>query len=63
MNKGYVSTSMGPVKIPILLYNNRSSGGRSILTHCIVQIKESKTSKILYQHPNHKSFVELQNKQ
>ena len=35
---GYVGRSCGEIKIPILLKNERSSGGGGILTHCIVRI-------------------------
>ena len=34
---GYVGRSMGPKKIPILVYNSRSFGGGAILDHCIVK--------------------------
>lgn len=53
---GYVVRSGGSIKIPLLVYNSRSIGGGSILTNCIVQIKESKGGRILYQHPNYKPF-------
>src|SRR6266581_9522006 len=35
---GYVGRSMGPVKVPILVYNNKSIGGGAILTDCILKI-------------------------
>jgi len=35
---GFVSRSMGPIKIPILLATRRSSGGGSILDSCIVKL-------------------------
>ena len=54
--RGYIGRSTGVFQIPILVYNSRSTGGGSILTHCIVQIKESKGGKILYQHPNYKPW-------
>jgi len=53
---GYVGRSMGPQKIPILLFNNRSSGGGGILTHCIVSIKTSAGKRVLYQHPTYQPF-------
>jgi len=46
---GYIGRSTGNVKIPILVYNTRSTGGGGILDHCILSIKESKGKKVLYQ--------------
>ncbi len=48
---GYVGRSMGPVKVPLLVANRRSTGGGAILDHCIVRIRESAGGRILYQHP------------
>lgn len=53
---GYVGRSTGNIKIPLLVYNSRSIGGGHILDHCIIQIKESKGGKILYQHPSYKAY-------
>lgn len=56
---GTVGRSMGPVKIPILLHNRRSTGGGAILDHCIIRIEYSrKGSPPLYSHPN---FHETEN--
>lgn len=50
---GTISRSMGPVKIPILIHNARSTGGGAILTHCILAIKETgKTGRYLYRASN-----------
>lgn len=38
---GYIGRSTGQIKIPILVYNNRSLGGGGILTHKIISIKTS----------------------
>ena len=38
-NKGYLRRSGGDIKLPILVYNNRSFGGGAILTGCILSIK------------------------
>lgn len=55
---GYVGTSMGPKRVPILIHNKRSHGGPAILTNCIVKMRQ--TGAILgtmrlpltyYQHP------------
>lgn len=55
---GYVGRSTGRVKIPLLVYNSRSMGGGAILDHCIVQIKESRGGRVLYQHPNYIPYTE-----
>jgi hypothetical protein len=47
---GYVSRSTGRIAVPILLNTIRSSGGGSILDHCIVRITIDK--KVVYSHPN-----------
>jgi len=55
---GYVGKSTGKIKIPLLVHNSRSMGGGSILDHCIVQIKESRGGRVLYQHPNYVPYKE-----
>jgi len=50
---GYVSRSMGPVKVPLLVANRRSLGGGAILDHAIVRIRESVGGRVLYQHPEY----------
>lgn len=45
---GYIGKSTGIQPILILLHNSRSTGGTSILTHCIISIKESKGKRVLY---------------
>ena len=44
---GYIGRSPGPEKIPLAVYNRRSSGGPGILEHCIVRI-ETTTGRLLY---------------
>jgi hypothetical protein len=54
---GYISRSMGPVQVPILLNNIRSHGGGAILDHCIIAIRYAnrKTGNgYLYRHPLYK---------
>ena len=53
--KGYIGRSMGPVKIPLLLYNRRTKGAGGMLTHCIVMIKYSNKNDggVVYKHPNY----------
>jgi hypothetical protein len=61
---GYVGRSMGPIKVPLLVANRRSLGGVSILTHCIVRIRESAGGRVLYQHPMyHFGDLEIRKKQ
>lgn len=50
---GYIGRSMGPIKIPILVHNARSSGGGGILDHCIVNIVTAKGKANLYSHPSY----------
>jgi len=47
---GQVGRSMGPKKIPILLYNRTSLGGGAILCKAIVAIKDK--DRWLYRHTN-----------
>lgn len=49
---GTVGRSMGPKKIPLLIYNSRSYGGGAILTDCIVRIMTTSGYE-LYRHPNY----------
>ena len=49
---GYVSRSSGDIKIPILVYNKRSMGGKPILDRCIIKISESRGKRVLYQLKN-----------
>lgn len=50
---GYISNSMGPLKVPLLIPNSRSTGGGHILDHCIVRIKDFRTGRELYRHPKY----------
>jgi hypothetical protein len=49
---GYIGRTTGNKPISILLNNQQSSGGGAILTNCIVKIVNTKTKRVLYQHPN-----------
>ena len=56
---GYIGCSMGPLKVPLLICNSRSSGGGAILDHCIVRIINNKTGQQYYKHPqyHHGNFI------
>ena len=46
---GYIGRSMGTMRIPLLIHNQRSHGGGAILTDCIVRILDS-NCKELWRH-------------
>jgi len=48
---GYIGRSTGTRKIPLLIANNRSIGGDSILCDCIVKIVRISDKRVLYVHP------------
>lgn len=50
---GTIGRTIGPIHMPILLNNSRSMGGGIISTNIIVKIKETRTGRVLYQHPNY----------
>ena len=47
---GSIGSSMGPVKVPLLIHNARSRGGGAILTHCVVGIDRA-PGQPRYRHP------------
>lgn len=49
---GLIGRSTGPVKIPIVLKNAKSSGGFGLLDRCIVRIRTT-TGRVFYQHPQY----------
>lgn len=60
--EGYVGRSIGPIKIPLLIPNSRSTGGPGILDHCIVRIRKTgKNGVVLYEHPKyHRPDLKIQ---
>jgi hypothetical protein len=51
--EGYVSRTMGPRKMPMLLANERSLGGHVILTHVVVRVDAFGPRRTLYKHPSY----------
>jgi hypothetical protein len=51
--EGTIGNSTGPLKVPLLVPTSRSHGGPALLDHCIVQIKETRSGRVLYRHPNY----------
>lgn len=47
---GTIGRSTGSVKVPLLIYNSRSSGGGHILDHCVIRIDTKHST--LYKHDN-----------
>lgn len=48
---GTIGRSMGKIKVPLLVKNDRSSGGGALLDHCIVRITVDKQD--VYRHPKY----------
>lgn len=38
---GYIGRSMGPISIPLVIYNRRSMGGAPLLDHCLVRVEHA----------------------
>lgn len=47
----YVGRSCGPMKVPLLINNARSTGGPVLSCDRIVKIVDTRTKRVLYQHP------------
>lgn len=55
---GYIGLSRGTeARYPILVYNERSYGGGSLMDNCIVKIKEAKGKCVLYKVANYQAPV------
>lgn len=51
---GYIGLSKGyEARFPILVYNERSYGGGSILDHCIIKICAANGKRVLYKAENY----------
>lgn len=48
---GYVGRSCGMIKVPLLISNTRSRGGVAVLCSCVVKIVDTRTKRVIYQHP------------
>jgi hypothetical protein len=51
--EGTIGNSMGPLRVPLLIPTSRSHGGPALLDHCIVKIKETRSGRLLYLHPQY----------
>lgn len=49
---GHLGRSTGTNPIPLLVHNSRSYGGGPLLTGCIVKMTDTRTGRVLWQHPN-----------
>ena len=54
---GYVGRSCGPVKVPLLINNKRSIGGPALSCDIIVKIVDTRTKRVIYQHPTFSQSV------
>lgn len=57
---GYIGRSSGEIKVPLLLESRKSSGGGSLLDHCIVKIDKKKDNQMyqeVYRHPKYHDDV------
>lgn len=57
---GKLGRSMGPVKVPILLHNARSTGGPQLLDQCLVAIMDTH-GRTLYRHPSYQPSHDWEN--
>jgi hypothetical protein len=58
--QGYVGSSSGRIKIPLVIYNKRSFGGMWLMDDQLVKIETTKGKRLLYIHPNyHKETQEI----
>ena len=49
--EGYVANSMGPLRVPLLVFSRRSLGGHALLDHCIVRVRTTRNNgRDLYRH-------------
>ena len=53
---GYIGRSTGEIKVPVIVYNKRSTGGSKVLDQAIIKITADK-HQTLYQHPQY--YIEL----
>lgn len=48
---GYVGRSTGTVKVPLLINNTRSYGGPEMFSDSIIKMVDTRTKRVMYQHP------------
>ena len=56
--RGRIGRSCGTYKIPLLVKTSRSMGGGALLDYCIIQVRESKGGRILYNRVRGKNVCE-----
>ena len=49
---GTIGRSCGRVKIPLMIFSARSTGGPGLLDHCIVAIQDTRSKRFLYKCAN-----------
>lgn len=48
---GYLSRSSGIIKVPICIHNHASTGGATLLDHCVLKVQSSRGKRPLWRHP------------
>lgn len=59
--EGTIGRSTGEIKILLLIARSSSMGGGGISDDCIVQIRETNSGRLIYQHPNYTPAYDWKN--
>ncbi|MDF2736196.1 MAG: hypothetical protein K0S93_52 [Nitrososphaeraceae archaeon] len=59
--KGYVGSSTGKIKVPLVIYNTRTFGGMWLMDDQLVKIETTKGKNLLYIHPNYHKEKQQEN--
>lgn len=58
LDRGRIGRSTGAYKLPLLIKTRRSMGGGALLTHCILQVRQSAgLKKELWRHPAYDAYM------
>lgn len=51
--EGYLDTSLGPIRVPILIARSNSDGGGSLLDHCVIRVEfaNKRDGGVLWESP------------